>query len=59
MMGHEHHPEERGGGGYFVRRPKTTDGIGESLRRAYDDARNLPDDLSRALRVLDRVSSRH
>lgn len=57
MMGHEHHTGERGGGGYFVPRPRVTDAIGESLRYAYTERRGLPDELAKILARLDRMTS--
>jgi hypothetical protein len=59
MMGHEHHTGDRGGGGYFVPRPRVTDAIGESLRCAYTERRRLPEELARVLDQLDRVSIQH
>ena len=59
MMGHEQRPEDRNGGGYFVRRPRSTDAIGTSLRTAYTDVWNLPEDMAGTLHALDRLTSRH
>ncbi|MCD2315611.1 hypothetical protein LQ954_05550 [Sphingomonas sp. IC-11] len=59
MMGHEHHTGERGGGGYYVPRPRVTDAVGESLRYAYAETRRVPDELARILAQLDRLTTQH
>jgi hypothetical protein len=59
MMGHEHHHEQHAGGAYFVRRPRITDSVGESLRSAFDGSAALPDEFNRMLARIDRAASRN
>ena len=58
MMEHEHHPGERGGGGYFVPRPRITDAVGESLQCAYSERRALPAEFAKMLARLDELTRR-
>jgi hypothetical protein len=55
MMGHEHHLHDRGDDAYFVRGPRITDAIGESLRHAYVEVRGMPQDFDHALAALHRL----
>jgi hypothetical protein len=55
MTAHEHHQHDGGAEGYFVRYPRDTDAIGESLRYAFNDARSTPDDLKSLVAALYRV----
>jgi hypothetical protein len=57
MMGHEHHLQDRRDEGYFVRGPRITDAIGESLRHAYVEVRSMPQDLDHVLAALNRLPS--
>jgi hypothetical protein len=59
MMGIEQRDDQRGGDAYFVPRPRATDALGESLRCAFNGGRRLPDDLSKALDALDRITWSH
>jgi hypothetical protein len=52
MTIHEHHHREGGSDGYYVRYPRATDAIGESLRFAFADARSTPDDLKTLVEAL-------
>ncbi len=49
MMGHEHHHSKRGVGGYYVPRPRATDGIGKTLREAFAEGETLPAEMRRLL----------
>lgn len=59
MMGIEQRDDQRGGGGYYVRRPRSTDALGTSLRHAFGEASRLPDEMSKSLAALDRATARH
>ncbi len=48
--------DERGGGGYTVRRPLVTDAIGGALLRTYAQIATLPEDMCRCLGRLDRTT---
>jgi hypothetical protein len=43
-------------GRQVVRRPRVTDVVGHSLRGAFGDTANLPNDMIRLLRALDTVT---
>lgn len=59
MMTIEHRENQRGEGGYFVRRPRVTDALGTSLRVAFGGVDPLPEGIARALARLDKVKPRH
>jgi hypothetical protein len=42
-----------------VRRPRAGDALGHALRQSFDGAANLPDDFSRYLHQLDRITSQY
>ena len=50
------HPLRPSDRAYAVRRPRPTDAVGESLRRIYQSAQGLPQDLQRLLSRLDQTS---
>ncbi|WP_185207683.1 hypothetical protein [Sphingomonas sp. NBWT7] len=56
-MSSDHGPQNAPAAGYFVRRPRATDALGEALRRAYGDARRSPPELERYLAALDRATT--
>ncbi|MES3154558.1 hypothetical protein [Sphingomonas faeni] len=50
--------KREGNGHHVVGRPRVTDVIGHTLRGAFEDPHQLPEDMARMLRQLDQAGNR-